>query len=283
LVPIACHLLCYRQVLGREQLIQKMDMVLGQVAAAGYVGVQHFIDCLTTDNQVDQFVVLLDKHKLKPAGVFITGALHDSTSTLKYERSLISVVSAIQPCLNLQSVTLSPDPLPQGAAKSDIQLETQAQALIRISEKLSDQGIRLIYRFSGQEMADDAREFKRMMRLVLSRHMGVCYDADCVARAGLNSTDLLDQFAPRVQETHLRNSRNGVWDQVLGDGDVDFSEVIEMLEDYEFRGWHIVALARENKTPKDLTLPEALRKSHEYAQSLMKRSPSDIIRFRHVD
>lgn len=270
MTPIACHLVCYRQVLGHEQLIEKLDTVLGQVAAAGFNAVQHFIDCLTSKDHTDRYLELLDKHSLKPAGLFTAGALHDKELAEQYERSLISVIAYIQPCLNLNTLTINPDPLPKGKAKSDEQLEVQAESLIRISKKLSDQGIRLIYRFSAPEMADGAREFKRMMRLVSSQYMGVCYDADCVARYGQHPIDLLDQFAPRVQETHLRSSRQGIWDQVLGDGDVDLKEIIELLNYYEFRGWHIVALAREAKTPKSMPLPEALKKSHEYACSLIE-------------
>ncbi|MHC4442120.1 MAG: sugar phosphate isomerase/epimerase family protein [Planctomycetota bacterium] len=262
----------YRQVLGREQLIEKLDTVLGQVAAAGYVAVQYFIDCLTNEDHTDRYLMLLNKHNLQPAGLFTGGALHDKELAGKYERSLISVINYIQPCLSLNSITINPDPLSKGASKSDRQLEVQAEALIRIGKKLSDQGIRLIYRFSGPEIADDAREFKRMMRLVTSQYMGLCYDADCVARAGEHPIDLLDQFAPRVQETHLRSSRQGVWDQVLEDGDVDVQEVLELLHYYDFRGWNIVALAREAKTPKNMPLPEALRKSREYAQSVIERA-----------
>ncbi|UCD30544.1 MAG: sugar phosphate isomerase/epimerase [Planctomycetota bacterium] len=270
MLPIACHLMCYRQVLGREQLIQKLDTVLGQVAAAGFPAVRHFIDCLTTEDLIDNYVELLDKYKLRPAGVFTGGVLYDADKADQFERTLLAVVSAIQPSLNLQTITIGPDPLPRKGAKSDRQLEIQAQTLINISEKLSDQQIRLIYRFAGPEMADDAREFKRMMRLVTSQYIGVCYDPDWVARSGQYPIDLLDQFAPRVEELQLRSSRDGVWDEVLGDGDVDLKEVIELLADYDYRGWYLVALAREAKTPKNIPLPEALKKSYDYAQTLLK-------------
>jgi len=246
LLPIACNLFCYRQVLGRERLIQRLDTVLSQVAAAGYVAVQHFIDCIATEDATENFAELLAKYNLKPAGIFTY--------------------------LNLRTLTINPDPLADKKSKSDEQLVTQAEALIRISEQLNHHGIRLIYHFGGPEMAKGASEFKRMMHLVPSHYMGICYDPDWVARSGMMPGDLLDQFAPRVEETHLRSSRDGIWDQVLGDGDVNLADVIELLDDYDFRGWHIVALARETKTPKSMSLPDALQQSCDYVRDLMKGS-----------
>lgn len=283
MLPIACHLFCYRQILGREALIEKLDTALGQVAAAGFAGVQHFLDAVSEPKTARQFAKLLAKHGLRPAGIYASGPLFDPRKGPAFERSLLESMEMAREHLDLRSVTLNIDSLPNGASKTDAQLVAQGEALRRLGHALTEAGVRLLYHFHTPEMADDAREFKTMMRLAPHRFMGVCFDVDAVHRGGQIPGDLLDQFAPRVQETHLRSSRDGLWEESLGDGDVCFQDLIELLDDYDFKGWHVVDLCRENGTPKTITVPEALKRSFAYAQNLIVVSHNAVRwRYRHI-
>lgn len=282
MVRIACHLWCYRQALGREGLSQRLDTVLRQVAAAGFPGVQHFLDSVQSDKDAADYAALLSKHGLRPAGLYASGPAHDDQQAPAFTQSVIKAVQIVQQHIDLRTLTLNPDALPDGAPKNDEQLERQADTLLHLSSRLAELGIRLVYHFRGPEMDNDAKEFKWMMRLVPSRHMSICFDADWAARAGQIPGDLLDQFAPRIAEMHLRSSRDGVWDEVLSDGDVRLRDLIELLDDYDFRGWHVVALSREDKTPRTISLPEALRRSYNYARSLLTAADAaDRFRYWH--
>lgn len=259
----------FRQLLGRDGLIQRLDQVLPQVEAAGFTGVQHFLDCVSTPQAADAYGAALAKCRLLPAGLFASGPLHDPELARPFEESLLDALGVAMQHINLRSITLGIEPRKDKARKTDAQLECQAASLVRLSESLAHEGIRLLAHFSSTELAENAREFKRMMRLVPGRAMGVCFDADSVFRAGILPIDLLDPFAPRMQETHLRSSRGGVWDEALGDGDVRLDDLMELLEDYDFKGWHVVELMREARTPKSLKIPEALRLSLTYAKALI--------------
>jgi len=282
-MPIAFHLWCYRQLLGRDGVIQNLETIIGQVANAGFAGVQHFLDSVTSKDQAVRFADLLSKNKLSLAGLFSGASLHDARLSSKTIKKLVDVITRAKKHLEVKTLTLSPDPLPGNGVKSDAQLENQAESLKQLSEQLAPFGVRLLYHFYAPEMADNGREFKRMMRLVTNRYMGVCFDVDAVARSGQIPGDYLDPFAPRVQETHLRSSRSGAWDEVLGDGDVDLQELVELLDDYDFRGWHIVELSREPKTPREIKVQDAMRKSYAYARSLLVSSKGSArLKYRHA-
>lgn len=259
----------FRQLLGKDGLVQRMDQVLPQIEAAGFAGVQHFLDCVSTPQQADAYGALLAKCRLLPAGLFASGSLYDAELAKPFEESLLDSLAVAMQHINLRSLTLSIEPLKDKARKSDAQLECQAASLVRLSEQLAREGIRLLAHFNATELAENGREFKRMMRLVPGRMMGVCFDVDCVYRAGILPCDLLDPFAPRMQETHLRSTRGGVWDEALGDGDVRLEDLVELLEDYDFKGWHVVELMREARTSKSLKIPESLRLSYTYAKSVL--------------
>jgi inosose dehydratase len=252
--------------------MEKMESVVGQIASAGYQGVQTFVDMVAQPRSAERYAKLLAKHHLHSAGIYASGPLHDSRTAEPYVTKLAEAVRHARGFLDIRSVTLSPDPLPDKSTKSEAQLQTQIEALKTLSQLLSEQTVRLLYHAGPEELVDTGHEFKWMMRFLPNRMMGLCYDSDNVRRSGQKPGDVLDMFAPRVQETHLRNSKNGVWDEVLADGDVRLQDLVELLDDYDFKGWHIIELAREPQTPRTLTLPESLKRSYLYLQSMLAAS-----------
>lgn len=252
--------------------MEKMDSVLGQVSTAGFQGVQSFVDMVAQPRSAERYAKLLARHHLHSAGIYAAGPLHEKQTAEAYVTKLASAVRQARGFLDIRSVTFSPDPLPDKSVKTDEQLQTQIESMKRLSQMLSEQSVRLLYHVGPEELADGGREFKWMLRFLPNRVMGLCYDADNVRQAGLAPGDVLDMFAPRVQETHIRNSKEGVWDEVLGEGDVPFQDLLELLDDYDFKGWHIVELSRETRTPKNLSLPESLKRSYLYLQSMVAAS-----------
>lgn len=252
--------------------MEKMESVLNQVATAGYQGVQTFVDMVAQPRSAERYAKLLAKHHLHSAGIFAAGPLHDPQAAEPYITRLAAAVQQARGFLDLRSVTFSPDPLPDKAAKTEEQLQHQIEAMQRLSQLLSEQSVRLLYHAVPEDFSDGGHEFKWMMRFLPNRMMGFCYDADNVRRGGQKPGDMLDMFAPRVQETHLRNARNGVWDEALNDGDIPLQDLVELLDDYDFKGWHIIELSRETQTPKTLSLPESLKRSYLYLQSMIVAS-----------
>ncbi len=252
--------------------MEKMDSILGQVAAAGYQGVQSFVDMVTQARSAERFAKLLAKHHLHTAGIYATGPIHDAKTAQGFVTKLADAVKHARGFLDLRSLTFSPDSLPDRSPKSDDQLDTQADALKALSVLLSEHSVRLLYHPSVEDFADNAREFRQTLRRVPNRTMGLCFDADNVLRGGQVPGDMLDMFVPRVQETHMRTSKDGVWDEQVGDGDVMLQELVEQLDDYDFKGWHIVELSREPQTPRNLSMPESLKRSHHYIQTMQAAS-----------
>jgi len=66
----------------------------------------------------------------------------------------------------------------------------------------------------------------------------------------------------------LRNSKDGVWTEAFGEGDIDHSAMSQLLREIGFSGWLIVELAYEEKTVITRTLEENASISREYVREV---------------
>src|SRR5205814_1226186 len=95
-----------------------------------------------------------------------------------------------------------------------------------------------------------------------------CADVHWIYRGGGDPYDYLDRYGPRVGSLHVRNSRDGVWSEELGEGDIDYRRVCRILDRHRFAGPIYVELAIEAGTPQTRPLRESAHLSREYARSV---------------
>ena len=69
-------------------------------------------------------------------------------------------------------------------------------------------------------------------------------------------------------ELHLRNSKQGVWTEDFGPGDIDYQKVADYLRDISFNGYLVVELAYEKDTQITRSLDEDLRLSRLYTEKI---------------
>ena len=78
----------------------------------------------------------------------------------------------------------------------------------------------------------------------------------------------LRETGPRLVELHVRNSKQGVWMEDFGPGDVDYEKVAAYLRGIRFHGYLVVELAYEKGTQTTRSLDEDLRVSREYTEKV---------------
>jgi len=108
-----------------------------------------------------------------------------------------------------------------------------------------------------------------MLRHTDPDKVGICLDLHWVARGRQDPYRLLQDAGKRVLDLHLRNSRNGVWSEELGDGEIDYGRIGAILKQIAYQGFYTVELAYESKTPHTRSLPEDLQRSREYVQRVL--------------
>ncbi len=167
----------------------------------------------------------------------------------------------------LEVVVMNPDTT--GREKSDEELATQARSLDELGAKLRELGLRLAIHTHDPEMRSGAREWYHILRNTRAENVSFCLDLHWVLRGGQDPLALLRAAGPRIIDLHLRNSRDGVWLEDFGAGDIDHAKVAEVLGEIRYRGTYTVELAYEGKTARTRTLEENLKRSLEFVRTVM--------------
>jgi inosose dehydratase len=99
-----------------------------------------------------------------------------------------------------------------------------------------------------------------------------CLDAHWIYRGAGNSEvalfDVLKLYGSRITELHLRQSKNNIWTETFGEGDIDYPALAKQLLDMGVRPHLVMEQAVETGTPKTMSTVEAFKKSSQYAREV---------------
>ncbi|MCX6625035.1 MAG: sugar phosphate isomerase/epimerase, partial [Acidobacteria bacterium] len=148
---------------------------------------------------------------------------------------------------------------PKHGRKSDEELNLQARMMNRLGEALKRRGVSLLVHQHSPEMAENAREWRWVLRNTDPKLVSFNLDLDWVLRGGGSPLELLEEAGARLASTHIRSSRKGVWSESVGEGDIDYAAVAAWMRKHEFSGYLTAELAYEDETKVTRPLEENLR------------------------
>jgi len=239
--------------------------VLDDLRAAGYPGVEPFLSVIATDEAAADFDRMLEERELRASSFYTGGQLHDASTAPETVAGILAAARRA-PALGARGLTVNPDPI--GRRKTDAELATQAEALNRLGEGLRALGLGLWVHNHTPEMAEQGRELRHNLEATDPALVGFCADVHWLWRGGGDPYAYLEQYADRLGALHLRNSRDGVWSETLGDGDLDYRRVRRILDEARFSGPLMVELALEEGTPHTQPLVESMRQSRAYLREV---------------
>lgn len=273
---VACNSYSWQVFFQREgrDFNQSLDEGLGEVAASGLDGYEPGVGGA---GEIDRLAPLLKKHGLEMRSLYVNSVLHEPD---RAKASIAEVLTVAQKAktVGTKIIVTNPSPLQWGGPtnKNDAQLKTQAAALDELGAKLRDLGLTLAYHNHDMELREAAREFHHMMLATDPKHVTLCLDAHWVYRGAGNSQvalfDIVKLYGKRVSELHLRQSRDQVWAETFGPGDIDYPALVEALATHKVRPHLVLEQAVEQGTPKTLTSVEAFRRSTDYVRTLFARA-----------
>lgn len=211
----------------------------------------------------------LKEFELELPIVYKTSLLHESAGAGKAIAEALEVADAVKP-LGTAIMIVNPNPKPKQERKSDAELGTQARYVNRLGEELKKRGIDLLLHHHSPEMAEDAREWRHLYRNTDPATVSFCIDVDWVERGGQVPLTILRECGHRLRSLHLRNSRNGVWTETFGDGDIDYRPIADYLRQIRFSGYLSIELAYEKGTNPVRSLEEDLRLSRLYTERIFR-------------
>jgi len=246
----------------------ELDKGLGELAASGMDGYEPLAN---NPQEVDRLGPLLKKHNLQMRSLYVNSVLHEPD---KADESIEAVLAIAEKAkgIGTKIIVTNPSPIQWGGPqnKDDGQLKMQATALEKLGRQLKAMGLTLSYHNHDIELRNAAREFHHMMLGTDPAYVTLCLDAHWIYRGAGNSAvalfDVLKLYGRRITELHLRQSKDNIWTETFGDGDIDYPALARYLLDIGVKPHIVLEQVVETGSPKTMTTLEAFKKSAQYAR-----------------
>lgn len=246
-----------------------LEHAMAEAKQAGVRGWEHSF------RQVSEVKATADAAKrqgLEMHTAYVFGAFHEPELAKPAIENAVAISEALR-AVGVHSIIVNPDPLPQGAPKTDAQLLTQSTAMNELGETLTAAGTRLLYHSHDPEMKAGAREFHTMLINTDPKWVGLCLDIHWVWRgAGKSQTavhDIISLYGDRIELIHLHQSVDNVWTESIGAGDVDYPALAAHLEKKKVKSLFVIELGLEKGTSGVLSGSQAHKEAIQYLEPLL--------------
>jgi sugar phosphate isomerase/epimerase len=233
---------------------------------AGYGRIELVSDFLVPDLR-QRTLGLLEKRKLEPSILYTEGPLEEPAAA-ENSRRQVQDLGQLMMGQGTSALNFSPLAKADEEPKSAGELQTEAYHLNRMGEELQRLGLELMVHHHRAEMRDNAREWRYLVAHTEPRLVSFCLDVDWAAREGLSPLALMDIAGARLRALHLRNPRNGVDQELLGEGDIDMVAIARFLRQMGYDGYLVVELQHSRETPRERSLATDLSTSRFFMQEV---------------
>ena len=267
IVGVASQIFVWSQVYGREgkSVEENLEDVLKDISSAGYDGVEYSTSIASSQEEANNLLSLLEKYNLKLAALSYGGVYHERSEA---EKTIEETARLASFAASIGCPAISVNPASIGREKTDEELKVQGEYLNRMGAALKSMGMSLQIHNHTPAIINNARELRANCENTDKDLVGLCLDTHWVLRGGVDPLSLIKEYPDRIKSLHLRNSKDGVWTEAFGEGDIDHSKMNQLLIDIGFSGWLIVELAYEEKTVITRTLLQNASISREYVREV---------------
>lgn len=213
----------------------------------------------------DQVLSAVRSNGLAMPSVYAGGGMHTKALAEQTTKLALQVAGICKP-FGCTAVVTNADPKPGHARKTDDELAVEAESFDNLGRVLAENGFQLRVHNHTPEMADDAREWRYILQHTDPKLVSFCVDVDWVHQGGLDPLQLLREAGRRVTEIHVRNSKNNLWLEAVGPGDIDYKAVAALLKDEGAKPLIVVELAYRENTVITRPLAADLRLSRIYTE-----------------
>lgn len=270
--PVSCNAYTWNTFYQRskKQWMADPDASLSEYVQAGLTAYE---PSFTNAAEVGKLAPFLTKYNLSMPSLYVNSTLHRSTDAQKSIDSVLAIADAAKP-LGTRIIVTNPDPIRWGSDedKTDAELTEQVQNLDRLGAELRKRGIVLAYHTHAPEHRQAAREFHHMLLASDPKNVSLCLDAHWVYRGSGNSQvalfDVINLYGKRIVELHIRQSKNGIWQESFTDGDIDYSRLTSSLMKQRIRPLLVLEQCLEKGSPDTMGPVEAHRQNMAYAKSV---------------
>jgi inosose dehydratase len=262
---LVAHAYIFVQDAQRRQTrhVDEAERICSTFAAAGFHSVEFMSDFFEPAVR-DRTIKAVKAAGLKVPIVYVGGSFHEPAAAAQTHDKALAIAEAAKDAGTV-AINTNPNPKPKRERKTDDELAVQARELNRLGEALAKRGVRLFYHTHDPEMAENAREWRHVLKNTDAKLVQFCMDTHWIFRGGQDPVALLEEAGRRTASLHLRNSHNRIWSETLREGDIDYAKVAAVLKRTKVNPYLVVELAYEKGTTPTWNLEDALKRSREYA------------------
>lgn len=273
-LPISCNQYSWYTFYKRDNKdwFADLDASLADYASSGLTA---FEPGINNADDIKKLLPLLKKHHLSMPSLYVGTSLHKADEARQSIESVLAIADTAREAGTTIIVT-NPNPIEWGGDKnkSDAELIEQAGNLDKLGAALKRKGITLAYHMHDMELRMAGRELHHMLQATDPQHVSLCLDVHWVYRGSGNSQvalfDIVNMYAKRIVELHIRQSRNGTWQETFGEGDIDYRRLVNVLTLMNIRPHLVLEQCLEDNSPHTMNAVAAHKEDLIYAKEVLK-------------
>jgi sugar phosphate isomerase/epimerase len=253
-----------------QSLKQPLPAVIGKVLpmarTAGFKNVE-LNQAFFLPEMRDRVLSLIRSQDLRMPSLYVGGVMHEAEGAARTIAAALEFGSLCAP-FGCAAIVNNPDPKRGDGSKTDAELGMQADSLNRMGRTLAGHGFALRVHHHTPQVAENAREWRHILRHTDPEYVHICVDVDWAYEGGFEPIPFLQEVGTRLQEIHVRSARNKIWLEDLEDSDIDYRKIAEYLRKEKLAPLIVVELAYRPNTLITRSLVEDLLVSRQYAESI---------------
>lgn len=265
-ITVGAHVWVYAASQPGYDVSPILSQIFADVAYAGFDGVETMEHPLRSPVYTKQIRELMDKHKIKLIGSSYGADMwnKDKQNQIYEDVDLIFTNMA---SVGGRTFGVSVGE-PSGRKKTDTEFDVQAELLKKLIALGEKKGIVLNLHNHTAEVADNMYDLRGTLKRIPDVKLGP--DLNWLLRAGVDPISFLKEFKKQIVFMHLRDQlSNGKWPESMGEGNVNFSAIADVMKEINFQGDAIIELAHENGFVRTRPLKESLKMSRDYMRKTM--------------
>ncbi len=262
---IALSFIVYEQQ-GRDK---DLPAYLAEIAVGGFDGLEMRLDKFfgsKAASEAASVALRVDNQKMYTGLVEV--ALDDAAHGAQNTMAIAAAAErAVARDLSFRGVVLVP--LAGEQPRDDATVDATIERVRQLASSLQRRGAWLALHNDAAESADGCRILRRMLDATAGdANIGLALDVAWCHRGGGDPAAIASAYKDRLKTLHLRQSRGGVWQEELGDGDVDLRAVDKVARPLKHEVLLVVELNHEAETRQARRQVDDLKLSRQYLRKV---------------
>ncbi len=224
-----------------------MESAVRDISAVGYEGTEMFDgNLLEYADRPDEFRQLLADVKLDLVSVY-SGANFIYADILPDEMHRIHRAAELAATFGAERLVVGGGAR-RAAGSTDEDYRRLGESLDRVADLAESFGLTASYHPHLTTIVESPDELERIMHL---SKIGFCPDTAHLAAGGGDPAALIRTYADRIRHVHLKDFRAEPFQFLpLGEGDLDFTDIIQSVKESGYDSWLIVELDSYDGDPR---------------------------------